>query len=69
MSKSIINEIEANGWTSRTWGGQLVASKSGHELTISGSSARWYGPYAGGGTVDNGIVDGVRSIVSILKEV
>lgn len=68
MSKSIINAIEANGWTSRTWGGQIIATKSGHELTISDRSARWTAPYVGGGSYDHGIIEGVRRIVSILND-
>lgn len=68
MSKSILTAITAGGWTSRTWGGQIIASKDGHELTISERSARWTAPYVGGGSYDAGVIEGVRQIVSILTD-
>lgn len=68
MSKSILSAIDANGWATRTWGGQIIATKDGHELTISDRSARWSAPYVGGGSYDAGIIEGVRGIVSVLTD-
>jgi hypothetical protein len=69
MSKSITNAIESNGWSTSSWGGQVIARKDGHELAISDQNwARWTAAYPGGGSYDAGILEGARAIVAVLND-
>lgn len=67
MSKAIANAIAANGWDSRTWAGQTIATKGTHTLTISGRFARWDNS-ATYSRFDNEPVEGVRAIVAVLSD-
>lgn len=66
-SKSIIAAIAANGWESRNWGGQIIATRGQDELTICDNVAHHYGPsILGFGREELGMIDGVRPIVALL---
>lgn len=66
ISKSIIAAVAANGWESRSWGGQLIAVRGKDELTITGTVAHHYGPSVHGGREELGMIQGVRNIVAEL---
>jgi len=68
ISKSITAATIANGWETSTWGGQLIAKRNGHELTITGRVAHHYGPSPlGGGRENLPMIEGIKAIVAELS--